>query len=593
MKKLFKSAALLALALMMLLTAACSATGDDAGGDTTTPPTEGNNQTGDGDNVTSPETDTEGNGEASGEQVFIWVSGSELTGLNPTMNTTSPDNTLQDMIYETLVAYVAGPNGEAVAKPAAAESWKISEDGKTYTFHIRKNAKWNDGVAVTADDFVFTYQLMADPATGSANAWLFDGIIENFAESYYDDGKKPEDIGVRKIDEHTVEFTLTQPASFFLELIASAKPVRQDKYEEYGASYGSDQNTVVTNGPFQIESWNPNVQMTLVKNPNYWGVNDVKLERIERKVITEVGTSVQALLNGDIDTVSTTDPDWQQLIKESGDYYEIMTPTRAPEFLAFNCSNEYFKHPKIRQAFALAIDQERFVNDLRDGLALPITTLMPEVINVGDSTYQDRVNGRNLDILKDLHAQYPDPKALLIEGLTEAGFDPDPSKMTIRYASRGTSEVSKKFAEWYYQEFTDILGVNIEIEMMEWNIMWERIDAGDYDIATSGWGPYYNDPIALLGLFDMDRGYFNSKKSGWDDADAVKFAEILRGTAEMTDDQEKAEAYLEAEQLLVGTAVIVPIYLPMGYTYMANYIQGYYTNPNTYTDHTVIYNTGK
>ena len=108
--------------------------------------------------------------------------------------------------------------------------------------------------------------------------------------------------------------------------------------------------------------------------------------------------------------------------------------------------------------------------------------------------------------------------------------------MTIRYASRGTSEVSKKIAEWMKQQWESVLGINIEIDMMEWNIMWDKIDAGDYDIATGGWGPYYNEPSALLQLFDPDNGYFNAEKTGWSGEDPKKYQELLN-----TEDGEELE----------------------------------------------------
>jgi len=178
--------------------------------------------------------------------------------------------------------------------------------------------------------------MMATPKTGSTNAWLFDGVIKNFNEALYSDGN-PEDIGVKAIDEKTVEFTLVKPYSYFLDLLTGAKPVRQDKYEEWGDSYGSSFDKVVMNGPFVIESWSQNVQMTLVKNEKYWDADNVKLQKINRKVIQDTATSVQALLAGEIDVISTNDQDWQKVIIEDGRFKQITTPGNAPEFFGFNC----------------------------------------------------------------------------------------------------------------------------------------------------------------------------------------------------------------------------------------------------------------
>ncbi|MDD2494482.1 MAG: peptide ABC transporter substrate-binding protein [Tissierellia bacterium] len=540
-------------------------------------------------NGETPSTGNETNGEKV-EQVFRFSEGSAVLGLNPMINTTGPDNGLHHIILETLVADVVDEEGKSHLKPAAAEDWTISEDGLVYTFNIRENAVWNDGVPVTANDFVYTFQMMATPEVASTNAWLFDGIIKNFEEAHYNDGTgsvKPEDIGVKAIDEKTLEVTLAKPAAYFLDLLEGAKPVRQDKYEEWGEEYGSSKDKVVTNGPFVIESWDQNVQMTLVKNEKYWDAANVKLDKIERKTIQDQATAAQALLSGEIDVVSTKDPDWQNMIKAEGKFSTLVTQNSAPEFFGFNAANKYFKNPKIRIAFSLGFDREKFVNDLFDGISSPLYSMMPSNINVGDELYGTRVNGEN-EIIKALQEQYPDPKALLIEGLTEAGFDPDPAKMQVSLSTRGTSELSKKIAEWMLQEWQTNLGVKVTIDMIEWNVMWDKVDAGEYDIATSGWGPYYNDPNGLLSIYHPESGYFDATKSGWTGQDADRFAEILDEADKLTDNEERAKLFLEAEKLLVGTGVISPTYVYTDTAFVANYVKGYQVNPHSYTDYTKI-----
>ncbi|HPP61273.1 MAG TPA: peptide ABC transporter substrate-binding protein [Bacillota bacterium] len=533
------------------------------------------------------------NGEIDEFQKFVFSSNSEVTGLNPLLNTTAPDNGLQAIILETLIDSVADEDGTAIIKAAAAETWDVSEDGLVYTFKIRDNAVWNDGVPVTADDFVFTYRMMATPEVGSTNAWLFDGVIRNFGEALYEGTKTPDEIGVEAIDEKTVQFTLVKPCAYFLDLLTGAKPVREDKWEEWGSTYGSSHDKIVMNGPFLIDSWDQNVQMTLVKNEDYWDAANVKLDVIERKVIREPATAVQALLSGQIDVVGTNDPEWRQVIEAEGDKFRmIQMPDNAPEFLGFNCNNKYFKNPKIRIAFSLGFDREKYVEDLRYGLSEPLYSLIPSVINCGDMPYKERVGGRN-EIVKELMEQYPDPRALLVEGLVEEGFDPDPSKMDVRYATRGTAEYSKKSAEWLQQQYEEILGVSIIIDMMEWNIMWEKVDQNDYDICTAGWGPYYNDPNALLEIFHPTDGYFDSTKTGWTGPDAEKYAELLEKASSSTDDDERAELFLEAEKLLVGTGVVAPTYCAVSTIYLADYVKGYYVSPVAGVDYTKIYTVGR
>lgn len=530
--------------------------------------------------------------DTGGQKYFVFSSASPVIGLNPILNTTGPDNGLHNIIMESLVNDVADENDMAIAKPAGAESWEVSEDGKTYTFKLRENATWNDGVPVTAHDFVYTFQTMATPEVASTNAWLFDGVIVNFNEALYEGTVTPEEIGVKALDDYTLEFTLVKPFSYFLELLNGSKPIRQDKYEEWGTEYGTAPDKVVTNGPFVVESWDQNTQMTLVKNEMYWGKDDVKLDRIDRKIIGEAATAAQAFIGGDLDVLTTNDPDWKGMIMDSGNFNHMLTDGNNPEFLGFNAANEYFQHPKIRLAFSLAIDREKFVDELRDGEDEPLYSLFPHATNVGDKLYTELVGGKN-EIIKDLMQEYPDPKALLIEGLTEAGLDPDPANMQVRYATRGTAEYSKKSAEWLLQQWQEKLGVTVTIDMMEWNIMWDKVDEGDYDIATSGWGPYYNDPNALLEIFQPESGYFNSHRSGWAGEDADTFAQLLEDASLEPDQQKRAEILLEAEKLLVGTGIIAPTYAPRSNTFLTKFVEGYHVNPHSQIDYTIIDTTGR
>ena len=528
-------------------------------------------------------------GKTEREQVYSFSTLDEPTGLNPLLNSSEPDYNVQRMILESLIYYVSDENGVATIKPGVAESWDESDDGLVYTFYIREDAVWNDDVPVTADDFVYTFRQMATPEVASTNAWLFDGIIENFTEAHYDEGKSPEDIGVKAIDEKTVEFTLASPCGYFVQLLDRAKPVRQDKYEEWGEAYGSSVDKVLTNGIFNLDSWEPNVKMEFSKNEKYWDADSVKLEKINRFVVEENTAAIQAFLTGETDIVGTSDPEWQVEIESEGDKFrKIEIMGNAPEFYGFNCSNKYFKNPKIRLAFSLAIDREKYNEDLNHGASIPVYSLVPEVLNCGDDLYVDLIDG-DLDFLKEWREEYPDPKELLIEGLEEEGLDPDPSKMEVRYATRGTSEYSKKSAEWLLQEWQEKLGVTITIDMMEWNIMWDKVDEGDYDIFTGGWSPDYNDPNTLLSIYDPVNGYFDSKKSGWTGPDADKFHELMEAAAASTDNKERAELFYEAEKLLVGTGVIAPTYVGKGVTYVADYVKGYYPGSNAGVDYTKIY----
>lgn len=528
--------------------------------------------------------DEKSGGGGSSEQVLNISTNSVVVGLNPLVNTTAPDNIAHNMIYDPLIRDRSAKDNTDEIVPAAAESWDVSEDGLTYTFHMNPDAKWSDGSKVTANDFEFTFKQMADPNTAATNAWLFDGVIVNFSEALYNNGKTPDEIGVKALDEETLEIQLVHPASYFLQLVAgSAYPVNQAKYEEYGSEYGTAPDKTVYNGPLKVTSWNQNTEMVLEKNDQYWGQEDMQLDKVNYKVIQESSTAVQAFINGELDVVSTSDTNWGKTITAAGDSQEMTVPSSAPDFFMFNLKNEYLSNTKIRQALSIAFDRQEMVDTLRDGMSVPIYSMMPDTMKVGDKTYTELVDGKNYFVTQ-MQEEYTDPKALLQEGLAELGKSTDPSQMTIRYASRGTSELSKKIGEWMKQVWEEKLGINVQIDMMEWNIMWDKIDAGDYDIACGGWGPYYNEPSALLQLFEPVNGYFNADKTGWNNEDSQKFTELLNQAKDVVDDKEKAEIYLQAEQLVVGNALIAPMYLEASPTYVKNHVKNYYVTTNGLVD---------
>lgn len=519
----------------------------------------------------------EGSG-GSGEQVLNYYYNSVVVGLNPILNTTAPDNNAHNMVSEPLLRDRALEGNKSEIVPAAAAEYEVSEDGKTYTFKFTDDRKWSDGETLKAKDFEYTLKLMADPKIAATNAWLYEGMITGFEDALYN-GAKPEDIGVSCPDENTLEIKLEHPATYFPELVTNLYPVRQDKYEEWGNAYGTTPEKTLYSGPFAVESWNQNTEMVLVKNDKYWRANDVKLEKMNYKVIQEETTAVQAFMGNDLDYVSTSDPNWSKQVQESGLAEEFSVPTNAPDFIMFNSKNEFLKNTKIRQALSMAMDREALKETVWHGNAVVNTSVIPDTMNIGEKSYTELVGGKNY-IVEKLKKDNPDPKALLIEGLKELGKGEDPSKVTIRYASRGTNEKSKKIAELLKQQWEETLGIKVQIDMMEWNIMWEKIDAGDYDLASGGWGPYYNEPSGILSLFEPESGYFNAKKTGWDNEDSKQFKELLDKAKNITDEQELANIYLEAEQLLVGTAMVAPQYQTKTNSYVNKRVKGLYVSTN-------------
>ena len=508
------------------------------------------------------------------KKIFRRSTGSVIVGLNPILNTSAPDDAAHNLIAEPLIRYVTGPDNTTIEKPAAAESYEVSEDGKTYTFHLRKNMKWSDGKPFTAHDYAYTLKKMADPATGATAAWLFCGIVENFEESLYEKGKTPDDVGIEAPDDTTLVIRLLHPTAYFPEILHFLYPVQEEAYEKWGDKYGTTVEMSVSSGPFKPKKWDQNTEFQVERNANNWNAKNVQLDEIHIKIIQDSATAIQAFLSGQIDVTGTSDPSWQQKIAEAGISEMVKVPSDAAEFLIFNLDNEFLKNTKVRQALAIGFSRDDYVTTICDGNAEPAYSLIPDTMKVGDATYTDLVDHKN-DFIKELEKENPDPKALMTEGVKELGFN-DPSEVTLRFASRGTNEYSKKIAELYKQEWEKNLGINVEIDMMEWNIMWDKIDAGDFDVALGGWTPEYNEPTVYLNIFEPKAGYFNADKIGWKDENADKYSELLTQAKDIVDPKEKADIYLEAERILEMNAIIAPEYWGISPAYIANRVENYY-----------------
>lgn len=245
-------AALLTLAMTAAMVTGCS-----------TPSTGGDSGEGGGDS-----------GAASGEKVFRYATNTEPTTLDPTKGQSIGDNEIQHAITEGLTRNTAGE-----VKPGIAEKWEISEDGLTYTFHLR-DAKWSDGEPIKAADYEFSWKRLVDPETASPYAFIGDYLKNGYA---IETGEKdPSELGVKAIDDKTLEVTLENPTSYFLSLIGSSgqyAPLRQDIVEEYGTDFAATADKNVYSGPFKMTK-SENNEYIFEKNENYWDVDSIKLDRV-------------------------------------------------------------------------------------------------------------------------------------------------------------------------------------------------------------------------------------------------------------------------------------------------------------------------
>lgn len=569
--------------MMMLLTACGGGAGQEAGS--------GESQTKEVVKAESTQEETVDPNQVkmADDQTYTFAMKSTVTSFDPHRTGGIPDWKAQAPVYENLLRYVVDENGTASYEPGVATDWKMSDDQMTYTFNLRDDAKWSDGSALVAGDFVYSWQRVFDPEIASDYEWFVDGLIVGGAEYFSGEGSK-EDVGVVAIDEHTLEIQLTRPCGYFLQIAAfpTYKPVKQAFVEQFDDAYGATAEKVLGNGPFVLESWEPGLEAVFVPNEFYWDRESVHLDRIERKIVAEENSRAQALMTGELDGAGVAEPQWREMLDNEGGYTYINQAGASVEFFMYNQQNKYLKNTKIRQALSLAFDRERYIREIMDDFGFIANSVVPPVVHAGKDLYKDVTGGEN-EVIKTLSNEIPDFKALLVEGLKEEGLSTNPEDMEITMMTRGTGEWIKKSAEWIQQMYKEELGISLQIEMVPWNVMWDNVDSGNYEIAVGGWTADVDAPSNLIDIFHTHSGYYHEDKLNWKGERAEAFNAFIDEALTVADPVEKAKLFVEAEKILVGDGVVAPMYFREFSTYRKDYVKNNFTNPFTYQDYKGVF----
>ncbi|WP_291582782.1 peptide ABC transporter substrate-binding protein [Clostridium sp. UBA6640] len=500
------------------------------------------------------------------EQYLNVLLQAEPKSLDPSKSSDRYSSEVLTNVMESLTRIQTNEEGKDVIVPGMAEKWEVSEDNLTWTFHLR-DAKWSDGQPVTAEQFVYGIKRTLNPETASEYGFLLYPIKN--AVAYNANKAKAEDVGVKAVDEKTLEFTLERPCSYFLDLtyFKVMEPQRQDIIEKHGDKYGTEADTMVFCGPFTIKEWVHNNKVELVKNPEYWDVENVKLEKATMKIIKEPNSRMNELYNGSIDLGGVSKPEWIEKLDKTEKFDVRKGYDGSSTYMYFNQESKYFKNAKIRKAFSIAMDRDGMVKALYKDLAEPALAWCPPKVEIGGVEYRERANYLPVE---DLKKDNSDPKALLIEGLKELGLDPDPSKHTIKFIQSGTDATTKEFAEFEQQNYKEVLGVNMDPEYCEWAVFQSRTQEGDYEIASQGWGGDYNDPSTF---FDVWLSTSGVNRVNWKSEKYDKLIDEANGCA---DPEEKAKLFAEAEKILIyDEAVFSPGVWRFKNTYIRKFVKNY------------------
>ncbi|GGA64412.1 peptide ABC transporter substrate-binding protein [Ornithinibacillus halotolerans] len=542
---------LLMAVLTVFVLAACTA-GEDAGKDP-----ENNN------NVEQPDNNNAGNDDStdsSDGKVLYLNNGTEPKSFDPSIGfdavSWDPLNNLMEGLTRLDKDHRAGPG--------VAENWDISEDGLTYTFHLREDAKWSNGDSVVAGDFEYAWKYMLDPATASPAAFLAY-FIEG-AEAYNSGDGSVDDVKVTAKDEKTLEVVLAQPTGFFLDVLTNPAffPINQ-KVAEADPNWHTEAETFVGNGPFKLDSWKHEEEMVFVKNEHYWDAATVKLDKVHFAMINDSNTQYQMFESGDLDTASIPPELSDQLI--DGDNVFI-GPYGGLEFYRFNTTMEPFQNKKIRQAFAYAVNREDIAKYVvKNGVEPAFGFINPGYTSPDGKDFRD-ANGDlvTMDVDK--------AKQLLEEGMAEEGYDELPP-ITLSY---NTSDTNKAVAEALQSMFKENLGVEVELVNQEWNVFSEAQKALELQFSRSSFINDYSDPVNFLESFITD-SYMN--RTGFSNAEYDEL--IAKGKSE-TDEQKRWEYLYEAERLLAEEMIAMPIRYYNTVVLEADGVEGILRHPVGYFD---------
>ena len=487
--------------------------------------------------------------------------------------TDSESSTILSAVEEGLIRIENDGSGDKIV-PAGAESWETSEDGLTWTFKLRK-MDWSDGEPVVAQHYVDSFMRILDPDNGFAYAFLAYDI--EGAEEYNTGSGSADAVGVKAVDDYTLEFKLKHPVPYFVSKVsyASFHPIRLDIIEKLGDEYASNITDRVYNGPFKIESWDNGNSMVLVKNDTYWDAENVHLEKVNMTNVKEFATQAQLFEAQELDITGAQQDyieTWSERA-EAGEFQKLTGDKPSVFYLYFNQTSEsangILKNAKVRRAIGLSIDRDVYTKDLV-GRFQSSYGLIPTAVNSGDEKYRKQVEEPLANDAKTYVNNKEKLQELFKEGLTELGLQTDDlSQYELTYLAQGDSELAKQRAEWLAQQINGNLGIKINVETQgDWGVFNDILGKLEYDFTMTGWGADYNDPMTFLDIWVSNGG---NNHTGYASAE---YDELLASVSEEADEAKVTELYKEIENKLVyEDAVISPVYYADQYTFYQNYVK--------------------
>jgi len=472
--------------------------------------------------------------------------------IDPGLNGATDGGDIINNLYEGLFR-----EQEGVVMPGIAESWEATDDGKTVTFKLRRS-RWSDGSRLTAHDFEYSWKRAMDPETASEYSWIWEYTNIVGAQNAAEGKGSLEDVGIKVLDDYTLQVNLTHPTDYFMSLMAFYHflPVKQGSVEAGpDGVWAIDPELAISNGPFKLTEYKIGEGLRMEKNRHYWKADEVRLSAIEAKFIDDFTTGYTAYQAGELDFLSEVPPaEIPRLVAEDPEYY--IFPLLGTYYYNFNLDLDMWKDIRVRRALTLAIDREK-ISEIQGKGSVPAAGFVP--VGFIDDKGNDFAQTAASSGIPTDGSGIEEAKRLL----AEAGYPNGEGfpKFTIMY---NTSEGHQQVAEMVQEMWKTNLGIETDLENQEWAVFQDTRKEGDYEVSRGGWLTDFMDPMGMLAIFETENTYNDPNYSN------LVFDELM-SKANTTTGAEHFEALYAAEKILMDELPVAPVY---------HYTEDYLSSPH-------------
>ena len=546
--------------LPFLLTVAMVAGLVACGGNST--PKETTGETAGGDETVAESTEA---GSSTGEKELKVQVGPDPETMDPALNSAVDGGNMLLHAFECLLTVAQ----DGTLQPGQAETWETSEDGLTWTFHLREGLKWSDGTDLTANDFVYSWKRVCNPDVAAPYAETVLGMVKGFDEAAAGD---LDALAVTAPDDLTLVVELTNPCTYFgsLAAFATLSPVQEATVEANGDAWATSAETYVSNGPFYMTEWVPGSHITFSKNPNYWNVDAIKLDKLTFALIEDSNAAYSAYQTGEVLMIKDVPTEEIPSLTGTDEFY--VDYIMGTYYVSLNLNRECFQDAKVRQALSLAIDRNYVAGTLMQGTYSAAGNFMgPGWMDTDGTQFIENANGGQTYINND---DFEGNLAKAKELMEEAGYPNGEGFPQIEYITNDAG-YHKVVAEYLQQAWAE-LGIDLKVNIVEWGSFTPMRRNGDYDVARNGWVADYSDPTNQLELFYSTNGNNDGKYNN------PEFDAALDAAAATVDPTERSAALHQAEDIMMEDTACIPIAYYNDFWLQSSKITGSWHSPYGY-----------